>query len=315
MKRLVFSIAILILLCPGWALSQEAQPGIKPTQANVKYGPHERNILDFWQAKSDKPTPVVVFIHGGGFVAGDKSKANPKLIQRCLDRGVSYAAINYRFRTQVPIQDVLRDCGRAIQFLRHQAKDWHIDKDRIAAHGGSAGAGTSLWLAFHDDLADPKSKDPVLRESSRLQAAGAVACQATYDIVRWKELFGEKVVEIYSPKSEWPTFYGLKSVDEVLGEKGQKIRADVDMLGLIRKGGSPVWLGASKEGGEAQNRGHYLHHPDHAIAIKKRCDEVGVPAVLHRGRDAGADGDLLDFLFKHLGVQPAANKPAGTPPK
>ena len=147
---------------------------------------------------------------------------------------------------------------------------------------------------------------PILRESSRLKAAGAVACQASYDIVRWKELFGEKVVEMYSPKSEWPAFYGLKSVEEVLGEKGQKIRADVDMLGLIRKGGSPVWLGASREGGAVQNRGHYLHHPDHAIAIKKRCDEVGVPAVLHRGRNTDPDGDLLDFLFKHLDVKPPA---------
>jgi acetyl esterase/lipase len=44
-----------------------------PTVANLKYGPHERNVLDFWQAKSDKPTPVLFFIHGGGWMGGDKA--------------------------------------------------------------------------------------------------------------------------------------------------------------------------------------------------------------------------------------------------
>src|SRR5215475_3779656 len=48
-------------------------PAIPPTHGNVSYGKHERNVLDFWQAKSDKPTPVVVCIHGGGWNGGDKS--------------------------------------------------------------------------------------------------------------------------------------------------------------------------------------------------------------------------------------------------
>lgn len=39
-----------------------------PTYKNVSYGPHERNVFDFWAAKSSHPTPLVVFIHGGGFV-------------------------------------------------------------------------------------------------------------------------------------------------------------------------------------------------------------------------------------------------------
>src|SRR5262245_27995386 len=45
----------------------------EPTAADVPYGPHARQRLDFWQAKSDRPTPLVVFIHGGGWVNGDKS--------------------------------------------------------------------------------------------------------------------------------------------------------------------------------------------------------------------------------------------------
>ena len=46
---------------------QRVQETIPPTHADVKYGPHERNVMDVWLAKSDKPTPVLVSIHGGGF--------------------------------------------------------------------------------------------------------------------------------------------------------------------------------------------------------------------------------------------------------
>ena len=45
-----------------------------PTHANVKYGEHERNVFDIWLADSDKPTPLAIYIHGGGFRAGSKEK-------------------------------------------------------------------------------------------------------------------------------------------------------------------------------------------------------------------------------------------------
>ncbi len=51
------------------------KPPVPPTAENVEYGPHPRNVLDFFQAKSDKPTPLVFFIHGGGWRNGDKSTA------------------------------------------------------------------------------------------------------------------------------------------------------------------------------------------------------------------------------------------------
>ena len=50
---------------------------------------------------------------------------------------------------------------RVVQFLRFKATELGIDPARIAASGSSAGAGIALWVGFHDDLADPKSADPV----------------------------------------------------------------------------------------------------------------------------------------------------------
>ena len=70
-----------------------------------------------------------------------------------------------------PVQAPMHDTARALQFLRSMAAEWRIDTTRIGAAGGSAGACTALWLAYHDDLADPAGPDPVARESTRLTCA------------------------------------------------------------------------------------------------------------------------------------------------
>ena len=164
--------------CPEKRPEGPCKPaGISPTKADVAYGTHPRQVLDFYQAKSDTPTPVVFAIHGGGWVSGDKGgyRASAK---RYLDAGISVVAINYRFVTEAtekgiepPVKWPLEDAARALQFVRSKAKEWNLDKTRIGATGGSAGGCSSLWLVFHDDLADPKSADPVARESTRLYCA------------------------------------------------------------------------------------------------------------------------------------------------
>src|SRR6478736_231196 len=71
-----------------------APPAIPPTHANVSYGKHERNVMDVWLAKSDKPTPVVICIHGGSWIGGDKSGYYGR-VKTFLDAGISLATINY----------------------------------------------------------------------------------------------------------------------------------------------------------------------------------------------------------------------------
>ncbi len=144
-----------------------AQP--KPTAANVPYGKHERQVLDFWQAESATPTPLLFFIHGGGWQGGDKNRTGG--IEGYLKAGISVVAINYRYIVQAtadgvvpPVKGPLHDAARALQFVRSKAAEWNIDKQRIGASGGSAGACSSLWLAFHPGLADP-----INRAASRKQ--------------------------------------------------------------------------------------------------------------------------------------------------
>ena len=142
---------------------------IKPTHKHVAYGAHKDMKLNFWKIESKEPTPLLVHIHGGGWLGGKKNETSVST-QR---HGYSYASIDYRLAGTELLPAAVHDAARAIQFLRTKAKELNFDPKRIAVTGGSAGAASSLWLAYHDDLADPKSKDPVLRQSSRV--CGAVA--------------------------------------------------------------------------------------------------------------------------------------------
>ncbi len=167
-------------------------PQAAPTFADVAYGTHERQVLDVWQATANQPTPVVFHIHGGGWVRGDKRPV--KDLERYLAAGISVVSINYRYSTQAqiagvepPVQWPLSDCARAVQFVRAKAAAWKLDKLRIAATGGSAGACSSLWLAFRDDLADVKNADSVARESTRLWCAAVNIAQTTLDPQQMQE--------------------------------------------------------------------------------------------------------------------------------
>lgn len=171
-----------------------------PTLSNVAYGPHERQVLDFYQADSSDggPTPLVFYIHGGAWVTGDKS--TPDFLAASLAAGFSVVSIDYRYTTDAPtvadptaagyvppVKASLDDTARALQFVRSQAEAWNIDKWRIGAVGGSAGGFNALWLAFHDDLADPLSSDTVSRESTRLSFAFAFVPQTSLDPVQMRE--------------------------------------------------------------------------------------------------------------------------------
>lgn len=194
-RGFVFVVAVATLYSAAGYAQEKAQVKKKqapaqppPTVAKMSYGPHERQVLDFWKAKSEKPTPLVLYIHGGGWRNGDKSSLSGAAIKQYLEAGISVAAINYRFVQQAvemkidpPVQAPLGDAARALQTIRSKATEWNLDKKRIGATGGSAGACSSLWLAFHDDLADPKSSDPVARESTRLFCAGVIGAQTSLD--------------------------------------------------------------------------------------------------------------------------------------
>jgi acetyl esterase/lipase len=169
--------------------AKAAMPDLPPkTFADVPYGDHPRQVLDFWKAETREPAPLAIFIHGGGWNGGDKSRPTSLDVKKLLANGISVAAINYRLVPQAteegikpPVKWPLEDAARAVQFLRSKATDWNIDRTRLGANGSSAGACSSLWLALHDDMARPRDADPIARESTRLTCAAVVGAQTELD--------------------------------------------------------------------------------------------------------------------------------------
>jgi len=253
---------------------------LKPTHSNVRYGPHERNVLDLYLAQSAESTPLVLYIHGGGFRGGDKQSLNVSEATSFLYAGFSIAAINYRLTDTAPAPAAYLDCARALQFLRHNAEKWNIDPQLVASTGGSAGAGTSMWLAFHDDLADPNSSDPITRQSTRLTCIAVHNGQSSYD-----PRFAEKI-GIPRPNFErhpfFLPFYGIKA-DEIDSPRAYELYKQAAPITYVSKEDPPVLLTYSYPNEEVTGEtplGLIVHHPKFGIALKEQLDRLGIECIV-----------------------------------
>ncbi len=273
-----------------------------PDLRDVSYGPSPANKLDFWKPRGPKPAPLLVFIHGGGFRGGDKRSANMALIRRALELGMCAASINYRLSGEAPYPAAMLDSARAIQFLRSKADEWGIDPKRVAACGGSAGAGISLWLAFHDDLADPNSQDPVARQSTRLSCAIGLAAQTTYDPRQIKQIVPGNAYQDVALK----LFFGLPptwnwDTAQITPELDAKLR-DASPITHLTADDPPVFLFYRRD----QQRPGNIHHPNFGRFLKRAMDKLGIECIVRLDTDypdpRAAREDMLAFLCRHLGA-------------
>lgn len=283
--------------------------GLKPTHADVAYGPHERHRIDLYLANADKPTPLVLYIHGGGFKGGDKSSVNAGEVRAFHREGWSVAAINYRFTNVVPAPGQYLDCGRALQFLRANAAKYNLDPKLVASTGGSAGAGTSLWLAFHDDLADPKSEDPVARESTRLTCTVVSNGQSSYD-PRFAEKAGLPRPN-FERHSFFEPFYDIKVSDADTPEAYKRYDAAAPVT-FLTKDDPPTLMNYSYQNVDVTNQsdlGLVVHHPKLGIALKEQMDKLGIECVVqYRAADGlrnerhggGEPTSSVEFIRKHF---------------
>jgi len=289
-------------------------PANTPTEANVAYGPHERQVLDFYRAKSDTPTPVLFFIHGGGWVTGDKK--NPGSLAQCLAAGISVISINYRYSWQAqldgvkpPVQAPLHDAARALQFVRSKAKEWNLDKKRIGASGGSAGACSSLWLAFHSDLADPKSADPVSRESTRLWCAAVSGAQTSLDPLQLKE---------WTPNSRYGGHaFGFMDPSDIKTRDtrfAEFLAHRDDVLPWIKEfspfehvtsDDPPVYLFYSSAPAIGEEQKDPTHTSNYGVKLKEKCDSNGVRCELvYPGAPDVKHENIHTYLIQSLTAKP-----------
>lgn len=272
----------------------------QPTFKDLSYGPHERNKLDVWQAKSTTPTPLLIFIHGGGWAGGDKADIPSKLLSYMLSQGVSMTSLNYRYSTQAILPAPVYDAARAVQFLRSKATEWKLNADRFAAYGISAGATTSLWLAYHDDLAQADSTDPIAKLSTRLVAAVALSPQPCLEpaiITGWvgdqvllhpmmaRAVGAKKVEDMKQPRPEW-----------------MALLHEFSPITHVSRGDPPVLISNPRvDPLPATTAGSAIHHAIFGVKLKEKADAVGTTCILRIEEKAAADVPKPEaFLLQHL---------------
>ena len=280
-------------------------PPRTPSLADIKYGPYPMNDFDLYIAKSDKPTPLVMYFFPGAFVVGNKNTITTNLLDACAKAGITVASINYRYSTEAPFPALFNDAARALQFLRLHAKEYNIDPHAIASTGSSAGADISLWLGFHKDMADPDNSDPVLRQSTRISSVGAASAQTTLDPRVLLKLVGP---EGPANPAIWK-LYGLKR-EELDNERYYKLYEEASAAALLTKDAAPVFLYYSmpnKPVTHDTSPGERMHHPLFGFYLKEQMDKTGVECVMrvkddYPGNNPGPawNQEMVQFFVRHF---------------
>ncbi len=286
----------------------------------IAYGMHDENLFDIYIPASDEPTPLLIYIHGGGFTGGSRNTSGSEdFVVPYLAEGVAFASIDYRLlQSPDPIGVIksLEDSTRCVQFIRYHAEQLNIDPDNIILMGGSAGAGTGLWIGFNDDMIDPYAEDPVLRHSTRVTAVIAIATQATYDIGKWTTVVFEEyrldlleLADALGLAQALLDFYGITDVEAFESPEVIEYRERVDMLGLMDAEDPPFYAPNDLEpaGPNAPPLSVNLafHHANHARVLAERADEIGLENVVYIPGLMIADPsgeDSLAFALRHFGL-------------
>ena len=281
-----------------------------------EYDPEgDRNVFDLWLTDSESPTPIVIFVHGGGFHHGAKediydhcySRQESSLIKVFLDSGVSVASINYRLINEERIKwaythewyeeashypTPMIDAGRALAFIREHATDYNIDQDKVAVIGTSAGGGIAFWLGFHEEILDIPT---------RPNCIGPWKGQSTYD----PRIVYELVPGAYKDRY----MLGFYNIDR--GDFDLSVADDYDVLfneaspiTHITEDGPPVFMYYTQPHLDEDGYVRGMHNPIFGLYAETFFQDLGIPYELHfPGHDGlseyNAARNMRDFFFEH----------------
>lgn len=276
---------------------------------DIAYDTKSRTQFDIWLPNSNTPTGLVIYVHGGGFTSGDKDFVYsvqsggawdfPTDIRFLLQNNIAFATIRYTYLNNTGetegVKKPMSDVRKALQYIRSRATDFNIDKKKIILSGNSAGASTSLWIAFNNDFSISTSSDPVLRESSRVKGVVARETQASYNIedrwvndvfidygITWTQILANETGNIQK-------IYGVSSIAQYQTPAIVAYRAEVDMLALMTPDDPEIWVNNtlrdvvnpySPFNGDIPS-----HHAFHARELKERADAIGLKNITYYGKN------------------------------
>ena len=216
----------------------------KPTHADVAYGDHERHVFDIWLTPSDKPTPLVIYIHGGGFRGGNKN-INVNSLKTFQEAGLSVAAIHYRLSDSGPYPIMMEDAARCLHTIRHRAKEWNID-----------------------------------RQSTRITAAATTNGQSTYDLRTFREWFG--VPNLRNHEALYK-FYDVKAESDWNSTRVKKLMKDASAITHLTKDDVPVYMTYNRGNVPVDvntSEGTWVHHVRLGLKLQEAMSKIGLECTV-----------------------------------
>lgn len=293
-------ILIALLVCWSAYAAEQGTPGVRVEKdiAYVADGDAAQKLdLYLPEKPSDKPLPLIVWVHGGAWRAG--SKAGGPAVGMAA-RGYAVASVEYRFVPKSLYPAQIQDCQAAIRWLRANRAKYNFDPDHIGAWGASAGGHLVLLLG----TAGGKKAFPPIGgnedQSDQVQAVCDLYGPTDFNTVAQQAEEDKGVKNIWKFNTPEDPYSNLVGVNVNGGDKA-KVDA-VSPVHFVSKGNPPVLI----VHGTKDTLVPYAQSVEFEAASKK----AGVSVLLQRLPNSGHGGPMFNnpainkliqaFFDKHL---------------
>ena len=171
--RLSITLALILTVCASAQVLAQAQTEIVP---DVVYG-HKDGLamtFDVIKPKANANGAAVIFMVSGGWVSNyNPPQQTATRFKDLLDKGFTLITVRHGSSPKYLIPEIVSDVRRAVRFIRHNAKQWGVDPNRLGVFGGSAGGHLALVLGTASDNGDPNAKEDFMKESDRVASVVA----------------------------------------------------------------------------------------------------------------------------------------------
>lgn len=299
---------------------------------NGRYGPQQRHRFDVWiptHAGVTGPTPIAIYYHGGGFVTGGREDVEVPVVDYYLSQGIAVASVDYRYAYRdasealaegtpndagtnantngARLDNILRDCARAVQFFKYRGTAWNIDQNRVGVFGHSAGGGCAAWVAAAPNLAVARHSDPVLRKSTRVAVALHLGSQITYNFQQWGNRLGLSQSWLNTEAEGFANMTQMTASDQRNTTEGQQLMSVLDFQVLLSSDDPPLYIfnpaSLASEEDISSDSTLVLHDPRNAYGLYDSCVARGAECeldVLDQSRDTGYPYGPYYYLVEAL---------------
>ena len=266
-------------------------PGAGSVLVDLAYaGDSPSQKLDLYlPAAGEAPYPVILAIHGGGFISGDKADGQITPVLEALGRGYAVAGVNYRLSGEATFPAAINDVKAAIRWLRAHAGEYRLDPSRFAAWGQSAGGNLAALAGTSGDLPALRGPHPVnAGQSDGLQAV--VDWYGPISFLHTDRDFRSAGFE--RPSAADPTSFLSVYLGAPLTEVPGKVRA-ADPITYITPDDPPVLI----EHGAADG---IVPYPQSSRFAKALAERAGLDSVTLRILPGAGHVDAVFFSPDHV---------------